>query len=465
MEKKFQFLISFSTILLSILINYAVTANDNKNTNIKPIVKSEMYNKTYFHISDEILLSTEGMDCNYDYEDYKNFYIHFEYPKIILTENDAPLIAFVDMKSEKIIFAEVQDGTSEIINKIDPLAPETPIPFKQKWPIVFKNDKNINLVFFSRAENEEDYYLHFYELVGNKGTPVLKLKKLFSPKTIKLKGFNLKGIYTVDESTFLLAGDYCEYFFHLGILWGGNLPTFYKNVTVTLTGEEFNRPQYIEKKGRFGVDGRTLYTVTDKDTIHCAWIREYENRKDNNMVCYSINSLTNGWIDPIILYKQKEIKRGKKVKNLSLAADRKKAFLLWEDQESSLYYYAEVDDGRIITSSVIENSAATILSTTEDTREISESPSSRLKVDNKGNVYALWVRNSNKYEHEMILKFKSSDKWSENIIVSSGNGLVRLPDMELDNKGNIHLTYLRKNKGGTWMCCYRKIENGCGSPK
>jgi len=81
MGKKFLFLISFSTILFVILFNCAVTANDNKNTNIKPKEKSEMYNNTYFHISDEILLSTEGMDCNYDNEDYKNYYIHFEYPK------------------------------------------------------------------------------------------------------------------------------------------------------------------------------------------------------------------------------------------------------------------------------------------------------------------------------------------------------------------------------------------------
>jgi len=45
------------------------------------------------------------------------------------------------------------------------------------------------------------------------------------------------------------------------------------------------------------------------------------------------------------------------------------------------------------------------------------------------------VRNSYKYEHEMIMKVKGSDKWSENIVISSGSGLVRLPDMELDNKG------------------------------
>jgi len=54
-----------------------------------------------------------------------------------------------------------------------------------------------------------------------------------------------------------------------------------------------------------------------------------------------------------------------------------------EDQESNLYYYAEVDDGRIITSSAIENSATTVLNTTEDAVEMSESPSSRLKVIKK----------------------------------------------------------------------------------
>ena len=67
----------------------------------------------------------------------------------------------------------------------------------------------------------------------------------------------------------------------------------------------------------------------------------------------------------------------------------------------------------------------------------------KLTVDEQGNVYALWVRNF-RSQYQIFLKSRVNNKWVQKTSISSGTGIVKLPDMKVDKKGTIHIIYIKK---------------------
>jgi hypothetical protein len=91
-------------------------------------------------VAGEIQISSQEMMCDYAYEDVEKMFSNFEYPKIIITDNENPIIAFIDKQSEKLIFAEVSEKGTTYLKSIPKFGDEYGW---RNWPIIFVKNNEI----------------------------------------------------------------------------------------------------------------------------------------------------------------------------------------------------------------------------------------------------------------------------------------------------------------------------------
>jgi hypothetical protein len=146
------------------------------------------------------------------------------------------------------------------------------------------------------------------------------------------------------------------------------------------------------------------------------------------------------------------------INNLSLAVYGNAAYLLWQDIEKG-FYFAEIIDGANY--EVTEITDIKRPSGNSNYIEVlPDASTAKIASDNNGNVYALWLVNSGR-DYQMFLKARINGIWTDASVINSGVGIVKLPDMKVDNKGMIHIAYIKYIEQGSkedFACFYLNVE-------
>lgn len=427
-------------ILVSPLILYSVSCAEGNNR---------------FRIYDETRISSIDMDCNYVNEDHGKYHYNFEYPKLIITDDSKPLIAFVDEKSKKLIFAVIADQEINTFSSI-PIAADD--GYWIEWPIVFSKENKIYIASIPglRAISEENARIKVFSLDKDS-----KKLHLYADKPLGInKRCSVSGIYPYSDK-FTLVGK-CNY--HCGrylphMLMTTNFPVFYHNVSFLLDKEKLMDGLPIEEEGCFTVR-KDEYVVSKAGVIYGAWIRDTKAVKPmfDQMIYYSVNKDGTKWGKPIELYSLKDTKAYLELINISLASSNHSAFLLWQDFENGVHFAELYDD---------KKPAITKISDIKKFNKINEEPlvrASTVKVasDTSNNAYALWTQNNGR-DYQLFFKARINGQWSSELIINKGPGFLKLPDMKVDKKGIVHIIYIKSMeqndlKYGKYGCYYMKLE-------
>ena len=405
-----------------------------------------------FKIYDEIMVSAVDMDCNYYLEDHGKNKFNFEYPKLILTDDRDPLIAFVDENSDKLIFAEIADRRVKIFPSISNTNDRS--HKKWPWPIVFARMNRIYLAILPGPWADKNKQIQIHVLDRD-------TKQLHYQTDIAFISSNrctVGGIYPYNEKYMLVAQ--CNYIclrYLPLVLLGGN-PTYRYNVSFILDNSKELTMQTIEQKGCHTVYNQA-YDVSSSGSLHAAWVRDKHGQvgsKHDETIHYRLNKNGTKWEAPIELYSVKDTEVQRQLKHLSLANSVSSAFLLWQDVKNGIFV-AEVRDGK-------KNDVIKISDMKK--ADISGEPlwfasTIRVASDNNGNVYALWAQNTGR-SYQLYFRSRIHGKWMKEITISRGNGYLQLPDMKVDKAGKIHITYIKSMNAdephGKYGCFYMKIE-------
>jgi len=438
-----------------------------------------------YEISDEIQISIKDMSCDYEREDVRKLSFNFEYPKLIVRENNTPTIAFIDINSDKLIFTEIVGQNLNILARIDSLDKKN--YYGRRWPIVFLHQNKINLAFLKRDYSEKEgnnYHLPIYVL-NTEDNRLELLREIHVPKNEDTKQLFRKrdslffDIYPYDQNVtkYMIVGQFiAPYFPPLwaipGFLLSGELLHFSKNFSMIWEGDTIGQYQTIEKKGKIGT-WYEVYAVSDSGVAHAAWMRSTSggigfSRKRDEAVVYSMNKNGTGWTEPLELYGIKDTDGA--ISDLEIAGDERYAFILWKVEELKKQeggiYFAEIEDGikkdltKLIDWEYFKKWRGGVLS---------YASYSKIAIGPQGNIFVLWIRNGNPFfkpfqpeanlptQHEMILKIRRNGRWITPIIVSRGQGNVQLPDMVIDKTGKIHITYVEGDSRENLKCYYRSL--------
>ena len=439
-----EIMLAATLTLLFLLFHVEVTGAEQANNSLK--------------VYDEIRISPPDTNCDYYKEDYKRLYFNFDYPKLIIVDDKNPIVAFVDTKSKRLIFREISgQGLKTILN--------IPSFYERnlfdKWPIIFihKDKIYIAAMFETQSNKERQYHIKIFLFERNNNKLTLQNDKLLTERELpddKSKSqVYLSGIYPYNkDKKFIIVGGFNESHFHPLALFSGDFPSFTKSFSLIWEDSEIDKYRTIEQKGWFGAHQRS-YALSDTDQVYGVWVRDSSrvglSNKHNETICYSVNKNGTAWSIPLELYLVKKTELSNHIRNLSLSSFDNSAFLLWQDVEEG-FYFEEIKDG--IQHGIIKLDEAKV------TNEIAEylwgASTAKLTVDQQGNVYALWVRNF-RSQYQIFLKSRANNKWTQTIILNSGTGIVKLPDMQVDKKGTIHITYIKKTSEKNVACYYIKL--------
>jgi hypothetical protein len=269
----------------------------------------------------------------------------------------------------------------------------------------------------------------------------------------------LSGVYPYgkDSNDYLIHGKFSKAHFNpLGLL-SGHFPTFTKNFSVIWTGNEVGQFELIDEKGKFAAENR-VYAVSSTGIATAAWIRRWSNisSEHDEALCLSQKNMGTKWTKPFELYMVKNTARLYHLRSLSITNFESSAFLLWQDVEKG-FYFAEIKDGHQQEMTQLSDMKPIPFEISKYIEPLSDGANTKITVDSYGNVYALWVLNS-AGEYKMFLKARINGKWTETLIVNSGNGTVKLPDVKVDKKnGVVHVAYL-KGSINKVTCYYTKLK-------
>lgn len=138
-----------------------------------------------------------------------------------------------------------------------------------------------------------------------------------------------------------------------------------------------------------------------------------------------------------------------------MASSGDSAFVLWQDMKKGIFL-SEIAPG---------NKVDTVTISEKKEGSLSQEPmavASTIKVasDKSGNVYVLWAQSFSK-EYKLYFKARIDGKWSSEMIVNQGSGRLKLPDMKVDEKGKVHITYIKsidpEKPNGKYGCFYMSI--------
>jgi hypothetical protein len=410
----------------------------------------------FFKIGIEKQISSPDMNLTYLGGGKSIFTYNYEYPKLIMDRDGNPLIAFIDEKSAKLYLADFLDQQVRILYS----QPSHDEKSEWRWPIIFEKDNKIYFAVFSEDVSWLDSRIKVYLFDRENKKLNLEEDKVFKLST----RCALWGIYPYNRN-YVLIGN-CSYFALRDIptRMFSALPTFYHNASFLFdSNTKALTRQSIEEPGRYHVYNQ-VYDISASRIIYAAWVRNTTTLgvKHDEIVYLSANKDGTNWAPPIELYSVKNVEAingyiSHYINNISLASYVNSSYVLWQDREKGIFF------------SEIKNGKKSELTQISDRKNITIFPNaSTLKVasDNDGNAYALWIENS---ESDFKLQFKArlDGQWTQGLIINQGLGSVSSPDMKVDKKGNIHITYIklvnpheiRKTLGDDkYGCFYMKLE-------
>jgi hypothetical protein len=406
-----------------------------------------------FKAHNEIKISSAAMNCNYQLEDHAKNIFNFEYPKIISVKDAVPLVAFIDESMGQLTFADIISNKNRIVKQFPGFGKYN----WERWPIIFTIENKIYLAVRSKIprESEKERIKIFLYQPENKE---LLLKDDIIVNRIKRCTFN--GIYPF-LNNYLMVGacNYiCERYLYT-ILSTTNFPVFYHNASFSLDKNNTLEKQSIEEEGCFS-DRKREYAVPTSGTIYTAWFRNTgaTTPQHDEILLYSINKDGRKWEKPTELYAVKDTTSYYQLNNLSLASTKDAAFLLWQDPEKGIFF-AEIRDDKAPHITLISEMKQ-VKGDEIDSLELASTI--KITADDDGNVYALWIINDD-YNYQLFFKSRINGQWAKEQIINHGFGLLKLPDMKVDKKGIVHITFIKSAdqkdpRYGKFDCYYMALE-------
>ncbi len=439
-------------ILSSVHLTVSVFVADNS---------SAEYANKILNIHPEVLISSQGDDLDYYKEDFRRMYYNFEYPKLITIDNSSPIIAFIDEKANRLIVTEIGYSALSTLGMFPPFQDNYQLG---KWPIIFVQNSNIYFATLGVTVNNnvQTYKVKILLFDKRDGSLSSKYDKSFSnPEPLKAitgkASVSLYGIYPIgiDINKYLVVGRFTESYFHPLTLLSGEPVRLSKSFSFELQDDNINFYQPMDKSGRFSAYQQRVI-VSKTGLAHTIWVRDTRQiiNNHNEIICYSCNKSGYKWTEPLELYNVKTSKHDDQIRTLSLASYNESIYLLWNDFERGIYF-EEINNGnkqKIINISeekdYIEGKRIVFLS---------GAPTAKITTDDDGNVYIIWIINTGN-NYKIFLKAKIRNEWKENVLVNSGTLAAKLPDITVDKKGGIHITYVKEMRGDKTGCYYIKID-------
>jgi hypothetical protein len=405
-----------------------------------------------FKIRDEIRVSSEDMNCNYHLE-------HNGFCKLLIRDDADPIIAFVDIASQKLIFSGITDGKVKILNNQQ--ARNNQIR-GSNWPTIFTTGDKICLAMVSELPSDEGHKVEFslFDRNINKIVPN-------EVQTFKIdKRCSLSGIYPLYDKFMIIGTRSYLCLHHILSLFSGRDVVYDHNVSFVMDGSKELAYNRIDEPGCYQLFGQT-YAVSESGVIHGAWGRHTISSslwgmKYNEMLYYSMTKDGMTWSAPLELY---SIKAGvSRIRGLSLTTSGDTAMFLWRDIDSGIFL-SEIRDGKILETTKIKDMK--IPGYLAKNNPIVENIPIELASDKEGNVYVLWANNA-KADCRLYFKARMNGQWTEETIINKGRGGFKYPDMSVDKDGNVHITYIKPFnpdderltffEGGKQGCFYMKLE-------
>jgi hypothetical protein len=386
----------------------------------------------------EIQVSSADMMCDYKYEDYEKRWFDFEYPKVILTENENPIIAFIDEKLEKLIFAEVSEGSVNYLKSI-PKFGEEEYSWK-KWPIIFVKNNKIYVAIKKEKKWYEKTEVRIFLFDR-------KTKELSLQEDISLlhdsAAFYSKNIYPYKDSYITVAYGDASCWSELGtFLTTGHVVTFRKQYSL-LWNNKASQDKQVVDEGCFK-EKMSAYSVSDSGVFQSAWIRNTTRQsislEYDDTVFYAENKTGNKWGKPLKVYPTENTNVSRYIKDLSMTNYKQSTFILWQDLHKG-YFFAEVKDGVLKEVKKIHDPQSAL-----SDFPLGGSLEAKITSDDNGNIYCLLSiqYGSRREECQLILKSRINGKWLEDIVIN--DEVARLPDIKVDKKGIIHIAYIKYPK-------------------
>jgi hypothetical protein len=420
-----------------------------------------------FQISDEVQISTQDMDCDYSLEDYARLSFDFEYPKIMVKDNESIIVTFIDTKLNNIVFMNVLESGNKIIARLPAFEKNR----FERWPIIISKGNNLYLATKKEITTTDGLQFHIQLFLLNERDNKLDVKssiflreKALLPqlKLDKDTRLYISGIIPLEISLnrFMAVGGYVESHFHPLALISGHLASFEKNFSVSLNNGKIGDAAIIEKKGWFEARNR-IYAATDTriGTAYSAWIRNTSrpgfSDKHNEMVCYSKSKGESKWTEPSEVYSVIDTKTLDRIRGLSMAAANESLYMIWRDLEKGIYV-SEIDNrNRNETTQIADVTPSSAC--LDGIEPLYGASTEKLAVDQQGNIFILWIDNF-ECQYKVTLKARINGQWSQPVAIKSGQGVVKLPDIKVDKRGVIHIAYVKKMGKDKFGCYYVKVE-------
>ncbi|GAB6268632.1 MAG: hypothetical protein STSR0002_13740 [Smithella sp.] len=406
-----------------------------------------------FNIGPEKQISAPDMDCNYRIEDHWKSMYNFEYPKIVMTNNGKPLIAFVDEVSENIILTEISNKDVKIIYR----QPSHDLKSIERWPIIFEKDNKIYFALFLEEGSKSNRRVKVYLFDRENKKLSLEEDAVYNIGT----RCEIWGIYPYNTN-FMLMGK-CSYIClrHIPLFLLGGPPIFYHNASFILdtkkvSDKELAR-QNIEEQGCYNVFNQ-VYDVSPSGPIRAAWVRNTTSvgLKHDETIYLSTNKDGVQWTPPIELYSVKNTEIiNQQINNLSLASYGNSSFLLWQDREKGVFF-SEINNGKRTEQTQISH-----WKEIDSIQPLAVASTIKVTADDDGNAYVLWIKNTGS-GYKLYFKARIKGQWTPKLIINEGHYSVKLPDMKVDKEGRVHITYIKSiypNKpSGKYGCFYMMLE-------
>jgi hypothetical protein len=332
---------------------------------------------------------------------------------------------------------------------------------RYRLPMIFSKRNQTYFAYFLEKDHEQYDKIEIFLFDSTK-------KQLRMQKEQAVQICPFWGIYPYKDSFIIISScsDICWH--RLPLIFLHKQAIYFHNASFYLNSNGKPFRQSIEEKGCYDVTIQA-YDSSQLGTIHATWVRQKmssNNYTRDEIIFYSANKDGEEWTPPIEIFSVKNINNltgnYRSIDSISMASFGKSAFILWRDDQKGIFFN-EIRDGIKKENLKISNAAKPDKLRYTDTLAVASDV--KIASDDKGNVYALWVHNSGR-DYQLFLKIRIDGKWTEESIINKGDGYLNLPDMKIDSKGTVHLTYVkplhpnepRKTQwGGEYGCYYMKL--------
>ncbi|MFA5027310.1 MAG: hypothetical protein WC713_05495 [Candidatus Methylomirabilota bacterium] len=408
-----------------------------------------------FKDSAEMRVSSPPMHCDYSLEDPRRAFYNFEYPKLLLLNDGDPIVAFVDARSERLLLTQVSKGGARVRTSVTRFGKY----MWDKWPVTFVEGNEIFLAIKVETppEKKGEYHVRVFLLDADNSQLSLQRESKFR---IGGRPVDLSGLFPYKGGYLVVGRVTIPHFRPLGLLTGHS-PSFRKNISFILDDEEaIERTSIEEEEGWFSAR-YPQYVVTESARVLSAWVRSTSgagySAKHEEGVYFSESRDGKTWSPPVELHSVKGVD-SYRMWNVSLVASRDSAFILWQDAEKG-FFVAEIRDGGKRDMTQISDMKR-VRTDPPYFDPFSGAPTAKIAADRQGNVYALWVWNSDRgpSEYQLFLSARVNDTWRPPVVISRGRGIATLPDMQVDKRGVIHIAYVGRRPQEQYACYYLKVE-------